>query len=45
MESHRTTNLLEDARFLLECGEHIDRVAQRLGIKRDALEKLMERHA
>lgn len=44
-ESHQRDQRVEDARFLLDRGEHITRVAKRLGVNVDALEKLMERHA
>jgi hypothetical protein len=34
----------ENARFLLEMGEPLDRIAKRLGVTLDSLEKLLERH-
>lgn len=43
LESHLNEQVLEDARFLLDSGEHITRVATRLGLNVEALEKKMER--
>jgi len=40
---HRDEQLVENARFMLENGEHRERVAQRLGISLDGLEKALSR--
>ena len=41
--SHRNQQRCEDALFMLGNGEHPDRVAARLGITRDTLDKMLER--
>lgn len=44
MDAHRYEARLENARFLLDtCKLHPDRVAHRLGMDREALDKMMKR--
>lgn len=45
LESHHTEQMLENAEFMLEGGEHITRVASRLGVEVETLQKAMERKA
>ena len=40
---HRVQARLEDAQFLLDLGEPLDRVAKRLGVSVQTLEKQLER--
>lgn len=42
-EDHRSGQDLENARFLLDNGEHISRVAKRLGLSVNTLQKKLER--
>jgi hypothetical protein len=43
MRAHLDEALIENARFLLDSGEHIERVARRLGVSVDKLEQTMYR--
>lgn len=45
LESHHTEQMLENADFMLEGGEHITRVASRLGVEVETLQKALERRA
>ena len=44
MDEHLHAARLEDARYMLDHGETMERTAQRLGITVDALEKILSRH-
>lgn len=45
LDTHLSEAAVEDARFMLDNGEHIDRVAKRLGMSVDAVEKMLHRSA
>jgi hypothetical protein len=42
-DSHRHEARAEDARYMLACGETMERVAARLGLTVDGVEKLLDR--
>ena len=44
MREHRDAAIIEDALFLLETGSDLSEVAARVGIRRESLEKKIERH-